>query len=166
MDLVELEGYLVALLAWPVGISSGAWLPLIWGIRGWKVPNKIAMRPKFEEFNALIIGFLQELDRELSDQRSRFKSSVLRSPKEPGRGERLHGWGRGFMKAVTLGSQGLQGRSVSAVASVRLIAGKTSASAVSSSHTGEEIVSAVMALMEQRASRGPLGALEAAAVPA
>src|SRR6185503_11840396 len=31
MELAELEGFLVALIAWPVDISSGAWLPLIWG---------------------------------------------------------------------------------------------------------------------------------------
>ena len=166
MELAELEGYLVALLAWPVGISPGAWLPVIWGVRGWKVPNKIATRARFEEFNTLIIGFLRELDRELSDRRSGFESSVLRNANEPGRAERLHGWGRGFMKALTLGAQGFKGRSDGAVASVRLIAGRTSASAISSSHAGEEIVSAVMSLMEQRATRGPLGALEAASIPA
>ncbi|MEO8063592.1 MAG: YecA family protein [Pseudomonadota bacterium] len=163
MDIVELEGFLVALIAWPVAIAAGAWLPLIWGIRGWKVPNKISTRPQFEEFIALIIGFLQELDRDLTDQPSRFKSSVLRSPSGPGQAERLHRWGRGFMTAVTLGSQGLKGRSESAVASVRLIAGKTSASAISSPRAAEEIVSAVMALVEQRASRGPLGPLEVVA---
>jgi yecA family protein len=166
MNLVELEGYLVALLAWPVGISPGAWLPLVWGVRGWKVPNKIATRPKFDEFNTLVIGFLQKLDRELSDRRARFTSSLLRSASESGRAEQLHVWGRGFMKALSLGSQGFKGRSDSAIASVRLIAGKTSASAIFSAHADEEIVSAVMSLMEQRATRGPLGALEAAFVPA
>jgi len=166
MELAELEGYLVGLLVWPVGIPSGAWLPFIWGIRGWKVPNKIAARPKFEEFNALIVGFLQELDRELSDGRSGFKSTVLRNSKELGRAERLHCWGRGFMKALTLSSQGLKGRSEGAVASVRLIAAKTSASAFPDLHSHEELVSAVMALVEQRATRGPLGALETASLPA
>jgi yecA family protein len=166
MDLVELEGYLVALLVWPVGIPSGAWLPFIWGVRGWKVPNKIAARPKFEEFKALIVGFLQWLDRDLSDGRSGFKTAVLRNQNEPGRAKRLHRWGRGFMKALTLSSQGLKGRSDSAVASVRLIAATTSASAVPGSHADEEIVRAVMALMEQRATRGPLGPLEAVALPA
>lgn len=166
MDLVELEGYLVALLAWPVGISAGAWLPLIWGVRGWKVPNPIATPAKFEEFNALIIGFLQGLDRELSDRHSGFKSSVLRGVSEHGRAERLHGWGRGFMKGLSLGSQGLRGRSDSVVASVRLIAGRTSASAIPSARAADEIVSAVMSLMEQRTTRGPLGALQSVSIPA
>jgi yecA family protein len=166
MEMAELEGYLVALIAWPVGISSGAWLPLIWGIRGWKVPNKIAARPQFEEFNALIIGFLRELDRELSEQDSKFKSSVLRSPKEHGRAERLHDWGRGFLRALTLGSQGLEGRSASAGAAVREIADTTSASKSVGPHAVDRVVGAVAALMQQRVSRGPLGALKVVASPA
>jgi yecA family protein len=165
MDIAELEGYLVALLAWPVGISSGAWLPVIWGIRGWKVPNKIAARPQYEEFTALIIGFLREIERELSVPGSRFESSVLHSTDEHGRAERLHHWGRGFMTALTLGSQGLKGRSDSAIASVHSIAGITSASAASGPRAVEDILNAVRALMEQRVSRGPLGALETTAAP-
>ncbi len=42
MDAAMLEGYLVALLVWPIQLSPGAWLPAIWGIRGWKVAAKIA----------------------------------------------------------------------------------------------------------------------------
>src|SRR5207253_539306 len=111
-------------------------------IRGWKVPNKIATRPQFGEVITLIIGFLRELDRELSGQSSNFKSSVLRSAKEPGHAERLHDWGRGFTTALTLGSQGLTGRSASAVAAVREIAGTTSASAEFGPHAVDKVVSA------------------------
>jgi yecA family protein len=78
MEIAELEGYLVALIAWPVGISSGAWLPRTWGHAGWKVPTKIAARSQYEEFVAMIVGFMQHLDRELSCQPARFESSVLR----------------------------------------------------------------------------------------
>ena len=109
MEIAELEGYLVALIAWPVGISSGAWLPRIWGHPGWKVPTKIAARSQYEEFVAMIVGFMQDLDRELSRQPARFESSVLRGLREREHTESLHGWGRGFMTALTLGSQGLRG---------------------------------------------------------
>ena len=118
MEIAELEGYLVALIAWPVGISSGAWLPRIWGETGWKVPTKIAARSQYEEFVALIVGFMQDLDRRA------FSTAIAHSNRrcfavceEREHTETLHGWGRGFMTALTLGSQGLKGRSASAVRS-------------------------------------------------
>ena len=159
MEIAELEGYLVALIAWPVGISSGAWLPRIWGDPGWKVPTKIAARTQYEEFVALIIGFMQDLDRELSCQPSRFESSVLRGLREREHSETLHGWGRGFMTALTLGSQGIKGRSASAGAAVQTIATHTAASAPFRSRTAEDIESAVLSLIGQRSTRGPLGPL-------
>jgi yecA family protein len=159
MEIAELEGYLVALIAWPVGISSGAWLPRTWGHPGWKVPAKIAARSQYEEFVAMIIGFMQDLDRKLSGQPPHFESSVLGGLRERKHIESLHAWGRGFMTALTLGSQGLKGRSASATAAVHTIATSTAASAPFRSHTAEDIESAVLALIGQRASRGPLGPL-------
>jgi yecA family protein len=162
LEIATLEGYLVALIAWPVGMSAGAWLPPIWGERGWKVPIKIAARSQYEEFVSLIVGFMRDLDRNLSHQTSRFESSVLHSMQGSARIKALHEWGKGFMTALTLGSQGLKGRSASAGAAVRLIAHTTSASAQFGPQAVEDVVSAVMALMEQRPSRGPLGPLEIA----
>jgi hypothetical protein len=107
----------------------------------------------------LIIGFIQDLDRRLSQQSSRFESSVLRGLQEGEHTEALHCWGRGFMTALTLGSQGLKGRSASACAAVHTIAGSTAASASFRSRTVEDIVGAVLSLIEQRTSRGPLGPL-------
>jgi yecA family protein len=159
MELAELEGYLVALISWPVGISSGAWLPRTWGEPGWKVPTKIATRSQYEEFVALIVGFMQELDRQLSCQPPRFESSVLRGLREREHTETLHVWGRGFMTALTLGSQGLKGCSISAGAAVHTIASSTAASAPFRSRTVEDIESAVLSLIGQRTSRGPLGPL-------
>jgi yecA family protein len=66
MDAAMLEGYLVALLVWPIQLSPGAWLPAIWGIRGWKVAAKIAAPETYERFLALVIGMLQELERRLA----------------------------------------------------------------------------------------------------
>src|ERR1700733_9539426 len=65
MDVAMLEGYLVALLAWPIQLSPGAWLPAIWGIRGWKVAAKISAPEPYNRFIALIIGLFQELERRL-----------------------------------------------------------------------------------------------------
>src|SRR5271155_6081888 len=66
MDAAMLEGYLVALLVWPIQLSPGAWLPPIWGIRGWKVAAKIATRETYDRFLVLVIGFLQDLERRLT----------------------------------------------------------------------------------------------------
>jgi len=159
MELAELEGYLVALIAWPVGISSGAWLPPIWGHPGWKVPTKITTRTQYDEFVGLIVGFMQHLDHEFSSRPPQFESSVLRGLREREHAETLHGWGRGFMTALTLGSQGLKGRSVSACDAVHTIATRTASSAPFRSRTVEDIENAVLSLMEQRSSRGPLGPL-------
>jgi yecA family protein len=159
MEIAELEGYLVALIAWPVSISSGAWLPRIWGHPGWKVATKIAERSRYAEFVAMIVGFIRDLDRELSSQPAGFESSVLRGLRGREHAESLHGWGRGFMTALTLGSQGLKGRSASAGAAVHTIATSTASSAPFHSRTGEDIESAVRTLIEQRSSRGPLGPL-------
>jgi yecA family protein len=159
MEIAELEGYLIALIAWPVGISSGAWLPRIWGYPGWKVPTKIAVRSQYEEFVALIVGFMQHLDRKLSCQPAGFESSVLRGLREREHTGSLHCWGRGFMTALTLGSQGLKGRSTSAGAAVHTIANSTASSAPFHAHTVEIIESSVLALIGQRSSRGPLGPL-------
>ncbi len=159
MSMAELEGYLLALIVWPVGISAGAWLPPVWGGRGWRVPTKLAARPQYDEFVGLIVGFMRELDARLR-QPSRLESSVLRNPTDLLPRETLHRWSRGFMTALTLGSQGLKWRSVSAGDAVRRIAANTSAAAAVGPRAVEEVVTAVIALMELRTSRGPLGPLE------
>jgi yecA family protein len=159
MEVAELEGYLVALIAWPVGIPSGAWLPPIWGERGWKVPTKISSRQEYDEFAGLVFGFMRTIECDLSRRPSRFESSVLRLPRGSRQVEALHCWGRGFMTALTLGVQGLKGRSASATDAVRTIANVTSASAPLDPLAVEQVVSAAVSLMEQRTSRGPLGPL-------
>jgi len=160
MELPELEGYLTALIAWPVGIAPGAWLPPIWGERGWKVPRKIGTRPQYEEFVALIIGFMQELDLHFSRQPARLESSSLRTLEGRDQVAALRGWGRGFMRALTLGSQGLKARGDSARTAVRAIAIATSASAMPRPRAAEEVMEAAVSLVKQRASRGPLGPLD------
>lgn len=164
MDIAQLEGYLVALIAWPVGISSGAWLPPIWGERGWKVPTKITSQSQYDEFVSLIVGFMRDLDLQLSTQ-PRLDKSVLRGLRGQGQSLGLHRWGCGFMTALTLGAQGLKWRSDGAGAAVRTIASATSSSASFSPEAVEKVVGAVLALVAMRTSRGPLGTLVAPLPP-
>jgi yecA family protein len=165
MGIAALEGYLVALIAWPVGVPPGAWLPPIWGERGWKVPTKIAARAQYEEFVALVVGFMREIDRTLTRQPWQFDSSVLRALKESARLEGLQDWGMGFKAGLSLGAQGLKWRSGSAGAAVRVIVANTSAAEPLGPRALEEVMSAVCALMGQRGSRGPLGVLVTEAPP-
>jgi len=159
MGMAELEGYLLGLIAWPVGIAAGAWLPPLWGGRGWRIPAKLVARSQYEEFVSLIVGYMRDLDVAFC-QPSPLQYSVL---KDDARAENLHRWGRGFMTALTLGSQGMQGRSESARSAVLTIAGNTCAGAPFRPHAVDEVVDGVVVLMSQRPSRGPLGPLEPSA---
>lgn len=169
MDMEMLEGYLVALLVWPVGLPSGAWLPPIWGERGWKVPAKLAAPNALEKFVALVGGFLQELDRGLAAQPPRFVAAI-RTPEPTPRWQRIPGcaWAVGFLSALRHNSQGLKYRSDAAKSAATAIA--RYASMPPTSGTSAELSRAVLALAAERSSRGPLGALESlrldAALPA
>jgi yecA family protein len=161
MDIVMLEGYLVALLAWPVRIEPGAWLPPIWGHTGWKVAAKIGSQGAYRRFVELVIGFLEDLDRGLCDSPPHF------IPALPTLHPSLHRqtapeayWAQGFLKALLLGTEGLGGRSDSARSAVTRIARYASAAPTSARvAVAEEITSAVMTLAAERTSRGPLGIL-------
>jgi yecA family protein len=161
MDIVMLEGYLVALLTWPVRIEPGAWLPPIWGQTGWKVAAKIDSQCAYRRFIELVVGFLGDLDRGLCDSPPNFIPSL--PPLNPS----LHrqtapeaSWAQGFLKALLLGAEGLGGRSDSARSAVTRIARYASSAATPTRvAVAEEITSAVMTLTAERASRGPLGPL-------
>lgn len=162
LDIVMLEGYLVALLSWPVRVHPGAWLPPVWGQTGWKVPAKISSQGDYDQFIALVLGFLADLDRGLRAHPPHFAPVLpLRSPRP--QGQPLPGvccWAQGFLKALQLSAQGLGDRSESARSAVTRIARcALSAPMASGSSVEHEIASAVMTLAAERTSRGPLGAL-------
>ena len=163
MDAAMLEGYLVALLAWPIELSAGAWLPPIWGIRGWKVAAKIATTETYNRFLVLVIGFLQDLERRLT------ASPPLRPFVLDYRGPILSAhyfagsaWATGFMIALHENSAGLRSRSASARSAVEGIARfaslrSTKAEAMPS--VSAELNAEVAKLMGERPPRGELGPL-------
>ena len=171
MDIAMLEGYLVALLTWPVGITSGALLPPIWGEKaGWRVPAKIASLVPFDTFIALVVGLLRDLDSRLGGSTTCFVPTLLAD-------ERGHRWPRstgvswvhGFLKGLEQNAQGMQDRSPAVRAAVTRIALYGSFE-IAPTDPGLAVVAtdlqgAIAILVSERGSRGPLGALEAVAVP-
>jgi len=164
MDVAMLEGYMVALLVWPIELSPGAWLPPIWGVRGWKIAAKIASPEAYGKFLALVIGFLQELERRLNAS-SRVLTFVLAhdAPYVSGRYFAGSAWATGFMTALEQNSAGLRSRSVAARSAVECIAHYASLRSTKSSalpSVATALSAAVTTLLAERYSRGPLGPLE------
>jgi yecA family protein len=163
MDVAMLEGYLVALLVWPIALSAGAWLPLIWGIRGWKVAAKIATPVAYDRFILLIVGFLQELERRLTacPRQPTFvlerDSLVLSARYFAGAA-----WATGFITALHENSAGLSARSAAARSAVERIARYASLRSTHSNalaSVAADLSAQVAILMEERPSRGALGPL-------
>jgi yecA family protein len=163
MDIAMLEGYLVALLVWPIELSPGAWLPPIWGVRGWKIAAKIASPEAYGRFIALVMGFLQELDRRLNaSQRLVTFALAQDAPYKSGRYFAGSAWATGFMTALEQNSAGLRSRSVAARSAVECIARYASLRLTETSAlpvVGTTISAAVATLLAERPSRGPLGPL-------
>jgi yecA family protein len=165
MDLAMLEGYLIALLVWPVGVMPGAWLPPIWGERGgWRVPAKITEPDTYVRFTRVVVGFLQELDRGLSASPPHFVPTLtevapsLRARAAPG-----ISWAQGFLRALQQNLQGLTWRSTtarSAVESIARYASHATSSAETDPTIAADLTAAVLTLAAERPTRGPLGAFE------
>jgi yecA family protein len=161
MDAAMLEGYLVALLAWPIELPPGAWLPSVWGIRGWKVAAKIATPETYANFLALVIGLFQELERRLTTSPPA-RTFVLGgdAPYVSGRYFAGAAWATGFMTALHQNSTGLRSRSASVVAAVEDIAHFAALRSTESNElpaVATALSVAVMTIVAERASRRPLG---------
>ena len=163
MDAAMLEGYLVALLAWPIELSAGAWLPPIWGIRGWKVAAKIATRETYDRFLLLVIGFLQDLERRLTAAPP-LRPFVLDHCPAILSAHYFAGaaWATGFMIGLHENSAGLGSRSAnarSAVEGIARFASLRSAKAAAMPSVAAELNAEVAKLMGERPSRLELGPL-------
>jgi yecA family protein len=163
MDAAMLEGYLVALLTWPIELSAGAWLPPIWGIRGWKVAAKIATTEAYNRFLILVIGFLQDLERRLTASPP-LRLFVLdhRAPILSAHYFAGSAWATGFMVALRENSAGLGSRSASARSAVEGIARFASlrwAKAGAMASVSAKLSAEISKLMAERPSRLELGPL-------
>jgi yecA family protein len=158
MDAAMLEGYLVALLVWPIQLSPGAWLPAIWGIRGWKVAAKIATPEHYDRFLALVIGLLQELERRLTAT-PRALTFVLASECALLSTRSFAGaaWSTGFMSALQFSATGLGSRSAlsrTALENIIAIASQRSKEPGAMGRVAAELRASVSTLMDERPARG------------
>ncbi len=159
MDVAMLEGYLVALLVWPIELAPGAWLPRIWGIRGWKVAAKIATPEAYNRFIALVFGLFQELERRLAAS-TPVRTFVLRgdAPYTSARYFAGAAWATGFMTALHENSAGLGSRSAAVRAAVENVAQLASLRAAEPSAltaVATALSRAVRTIMSERPSGGP-----------
>jgi yecA family protein len=158
MDAAMLEGYLVALLVWPIQLSPGAWLPAIWGIRGWKVAAKIATRESYDRFLALVIGLLQELELRLTAT-PRTLTFVLKGDSALLSTRYFAGaaWSTGFISALEFNANGLGSRSVlsrTALEKIIAIASLRSNEPITMSRVAAELRASISTLMDERPARG------------
>ena len=158
MDAATLEGYLVALLVWPIQLSPGAWLPAIWGIRGWKVAAKIATRESYDRFLALVIGLLQELESRLADA-PRGLTFVLKNDTALLSPRYFAGaaWATGFITALEFNEGGFGSRSPmsrAALENIIAIASSRSKESRDMNIVTAELRAAVSTLLDERPARG------------
>lgn len=159
MDVAMLEGYLAALLVWPIQLAPGAWLPAIWGIRGWKVAAKIATPELYDRFLQLIVGLLQELERRLTAT-PRMSTFVLAHDHVLQSTRHFAGasWATGFMSALHFNATGLGSRSElssTALEYVNELAPQRALNTGEMARVAGELRAAIGALMDERPARGP-----------
>ena len=157
MDAAMLEGYLVALLAWPIQLSPGAWLPAIWGVRGWKVAAKIATPEQYDRFLALVIGLLQELERRLTAA-PRAPTFVLANDRTllSPRYFAAAAWSTGFMSALQFNASGLGSRTAlsrAALENIIAIASLRPKESNAMIRVAGELRASVGTLMDERPAR-------------
>jgi yecA family protein len=163
MDIDGLEGYLVALLSWPVELQPGAWLPPIWNQTGWKIPPPIETTEAYQEFLEFVVAYLRELDAGLLADPPAFSTRLpaplrdSRSATAPGVQSWARGFGRGLLQAAQLRVEP-DFETREAVRSIAAYAGERGrGEQVTVRQAHAELQHAVLVLAAKRRSRGPLG---------
>jgi yecA family protein len=125
MNIDMLEGYLVAMIVWPVELSPGAWLPAIWGIRGWKVADKISAPALYRKFSLLIVGYRQHLASIVNTKPRSYVPGFRSASDDASESDAAMHWSVGFLSALQGGAQGFNWRTAEVTAAVQVIASHT-----------------------------------------
>lgn len=165
LSIYALEGYLTALLVWPVALQPGAWLPPIWNEKGWRVRPPIDAAPRYAEFLELVLGYLRSIDQGLLQTPPIFEPS-LRPPfghDDLDVNGRAQHWAQGFGRGLGLCVQARSAATADARKAVRTIAAYAADQHCLSKDGAHDahihLTRAVLILADTRTSRGPLGAL-------
>jgi yecA family protein len=170
LNIYGLEGYLTALLVWPVDLQPGAWLPPIWNEQGWRVRPPIDTVPTYREFIELVLAFLHHIDGDLLRKPAIFEPRLHPFGRIDLdlRGRTAH-WAHGFGRGLRQAPRAINTPVLEAREAVRTIAvyaadqhGRWMGG---DDRAGFEIAQAVLTLARIRASRGPLGVLPKPKVP-
>ena len=165
LNIYALEGYLTALLVWPVGSQPGAWLPPIWNEAGWRVRPPIDTAQRYGEFLELVVGFMRAIDAGLLQTRPVFESSIGLQFNHDGLDmkARAQHWAQGFGLGLRQGVQTRVAPTEDARETVHAIAAYAvdrSPFSTDSTHRADiGLMQAVLTLAKSRLSRGPLGAM-------
>jgi yecA family protein len=172
LNIHGLDGYLAALLIWPVAVQPGAWLPPIWNEAGWRVRPPIDAPPQYEMFLELVVGFLRTVDRGLLLTPPVFEPTIGLTfvHDNSDMQTRARHWAQGFGRALSLGVQSRAAPASSARDAVHTIAAYAADQPrlrkLGTQHVQIALSEAVLKLASTRGSRGPLGALPKQSVTA
>lgn len=165
LSIYGLEGYLTALLVWPVVSQPGAWLPPIWNGESWRVRPPIDTVDRYGEFLELVAGFLRTIDSGLLQTPPRFDPCLHRKGARDlsDLTVRAQSWAEGFGRGLRQSVQSRGSPDHGTSEAVRHIgafaAGESRRTSGSAQRAGTVLTDAVLALASTRISRGPLGAL-------
>lgn len=171
LNIYGLEGYLTALLVWPVALLPGAWLPPIWNEGSWRVRPPIDTADRYGEFLELVVGFLRTIDQGLLQSPPIFDHCLHMKgdPDHLDLNGHAHSWAEGFGRGLRQSAQARVSPDPGTREAVRLIASfairQSGVLPDSTQRAGMVLTEAVLALASTRVSRGPLGALPKHVVP-
>ena len=161
LNIYGLEGYLTALLVWPVALHTGAWLPPIWNEQSWRVRPPIDTEDRYGEFLELVVGFLRTIDHGLL-QSPRVFDHCLHVKADADLKARAHSWAEGFGRGLRQSARARvppDERTREAVGHIASLAALEPRSRDTAQRADIVLTEAVLALASTRGSRGPLGAL-------
>ena len=99
-DIVELEGFLTAIVIGPNTLSPLAWLPKVWG---GKQPSGFKDLDELNRFVALVMGFYNSIVADFEATPSKFAPTFYESKEKGKRVFIVDEWCVGFIKGMRMG---------------------------------------------------------------
>ena len=102
-DIVELEGFVTAIVIGPNTLSPLAWLPKVWG---GKQPSEFKDLDELNRFVALVMGFYNSIVAVFEATPSMFAPTFYESKAKDKRSFIVDGWCVGFVKGMRMDATG------------------------------------------------------------